>query len=75
MDSIPVVDMEATGKKIETLIKAKGMTIKDLQEVLGFSTPQAIYNWIWGTSIPSIDSLVIISKVLSTKIDDIIVIK
>lgn len=70
---LPVVDIEATGKKIDNLRKEAGLSIRDIQEVMGFSTPQAIYKWIWGKSMPKVDNLVILSALFNTSLDDIVV--
>lgn len=37
---MPTIDMTATGKNITRMMKAAGMTVKDLQEIFGFATPQ-----------------------------------
>ena len=71
--SIPAIDMAATGENITRLRIRAGMSVKDLQIVFGFSTPQAIYKWQHGISLPTIDNLVILSAVLSVKIDDILI--
>lgn len=55
--------------------KAVGMTVKDLQDIFGFSTPQAIYKWQQGVAMPTIDNLVVLAKIFQTTIDNIIVIK
>ena len=49
------------------------MSVKDLQDVFGFTTPQAIYKWQHGTALPTIDNLVVLAAVLGVKIDDILV--
>ncbi len=69
----PVIDIVATGRRIDQLRREKDLTVKDLQKALGFSSPQAIYNWIWGASLPSVDSLVILAAVFEVKVDDILV--
>lgn len=66
--------MVETGKKIEEMRKLVGMTVKELQEVFGFATPQAIYKWQHGTAMPTIDNLVILAAVFGCRIDDIIVV-
>lgn len=48
---MPTIDMTATGKNITRMMKAAGMTVKDLQEIFGFATPQAIYKWKNGTAV------------------------
>lgn len=71
---MPTINMVKTGKKIEEMRKKIGMTVKELQEVFGFATPQAIYKWQHGTAMPTIDNLVILAAVFGCRIDDIIVI-
>ena len=43
MMAIPSIDMEATGRNITRLRQQAGLTVRDLQEIFGFTTPQAIY--------------------------------
>ena len=70
---IPVIDLKATGQNIKRIRKASGISVRDLQMVLGFTNPQAIYKWQNGDSMPSIDNLVILAAVLGVSIDEIIV--
>ena len=70
---VPVIDLRATGQNIKTLRKAAGLSVRDLQEILGFTNPQAIYKWQNGDSLPSIDNLVILAAVLGVTIDEILV--
>lgn len=70
---IPTIDMVETGKNIERLRKAAGLSVRDLQDVFGFATPQAIYKWQHGTAMPTIDNLVVLAALLQVKTDDILV--
>ena len=72
---IPFVDTVATGRNIDRLRIAAGMSVKDMQMVFGFATPQAIYKWIHGTALPTIDNLVILAAVLGVTMDEIVVVK
>ena len=74
MNCIPVINMTATGKNIMRLRVNAGMTVKDLQDIFGFATPQAIYKWQKGTAMPTIDNLVVLAMVFQVKMDDIIVV-
>ncbi|WP_026659552.1 helix-turn-helix domain-containing protein [Butyrivibrio sp. AC2005] len=74
MVTIPAIDMVATGKNIAKLRQDAGLSVKDLQMLFGFTTPQAIYKWQHGTAIPTVDNLVILSVVFGVPMDDIIVI-
>ena len=71
---MPVIDMRGTGLKITQLRKASGKSVKDLQDIFGFGTPQAIYKWQHGSALPTIDNLVILAAVLGVSMDEIIVI-
>ena len=72
MFMMPTIDMVATGKNIERLRKIAGLSVRDLQDVFGFATPQAIYKH--GTAMPTIDNLVVLAALLQVKIDDILVV-
>ena len=71
--AIPTIDMVRTGQNINRLRKNAGVTVRDLQDVFGFATPQAIYKWQQGAALPTIDNLVVLAAVLGVKIDDILV--
>ena len=73
MNCIPVINMTATGKNIMRLRKNAGMTVKDLQDVFGFTTPQAIYKWQRGTAMPTLDNMVALAAVFGVTIDEILV--
>ena len=73
--NIPAIDMVATGQRITDLRVATGMSVRDLQDVFGFATPQAIYKWQRGTAMPTLDNLVVLASVLGVAMDDIIVIE
>jgi len=73
MNMIPAINLIATGQNIERLRKEAGLSVKDLQDIFGFSTPQAIYKWQHGTALPTIDNLVILAIVLNVTMDDIVV--
>lgn len=69
----PVLDLDATGKKIKTLMKQKGVTPRQLQKILDFPYVQTIYNWFAGKNMPSIDNLVVLAQVLGVSMDDLVV--
>ena len=69
---IPFVDTVATGRNIDRLRIAAGMSVKDMQMVFGFATPQAIYKWLHGTSMPTIDNLVILAAMFDVTMDEIV---
>ena len=72
--TMPTIDMTATGANIKVLLKAKGLKVADVQHTCGFNTPQAVFKWMRGDAMPSIDNLVILSHLLGVTIDHIIII-
>ena len=75
MDNIPVIDMTATGMNITRLRINAGLTVRDLQAVFGFSTPQAIYKWQRGDALPTLDNMVVLAAVFGVPMDDILVVQ
>lgn len=70
----PVISLIRTGKNISFLMEQSHLKVKDLQEVFAFEHPQAIYKWLRGDSLPSIDNLVVLSQLFDVPIDRILVI-
>ena len=72
---MPVIDMTATGMNITRLRINAGLTVRDLQTVFGFSTPQAIYKWQRGDAMPTLDNIVVLAAVFGVTVDAILVYK
>ena len=72
---MPIIDMQATGQNIKKMMNSRGITVKDIQDIFGFSTGQAIYKWFHGKSLPTIDNMVVIAAIFHVKVDDILVIR
>ena len=68
------IQQKETGRQIKRLLSEHGYTVKDVQTVMGFENPQAVYKWISGKSLPSLDNFIILSRLLHTTIEDILVI-
>ena len=73
MNTLPVIDLTATGTNIMRLRINAGMTVKDIQDIFGFSTPQAIYKWQRGETMPTVDNLVVLAAVFGVTVDEILV--
>ena len=73
LTATPTINMTATGANIKALIRAKGLKVADVQDIFGFNTPQAIFKWMRGDAMPSIDNIVILAHLLDVTIDDIII--
>ena len=71
----PTIDLVATGKNIIKLREESGLSVRDLQNIFGFATPQAIYKWQHGTALPTIDNLIVLSAVFKVSLEEIIIIQ
>ena len=60
---------------IARLRKNAGMTVRDLQEIFGFSTPQAIYKWQRGEAMPTLDNMIVLAAVFNVTVDEILVLE
>ena len=72
---MPVINMTATGMNIARLRKNAGMTVRDLQAVFGFATPQAIYKWQRGEAMPTLDNMNVLAAVFNVTVDEILVLE
>lgn len=69
----PVIDLPATGRRIEKSRKAAGLSVKDVQTYFGFEYPQAVYKWQHGECLPSVDNLLALSRLFETPMEDLLV--
>lgn len=72
---IPTINMVKTGQNILHLREQAGLSVKELQEIFGFATPQAIYKWQRGTAMPTVDNLVVLAAVFNVPLDNILVVE
>ena len=70
----PVINAEATGKKIRSVMDEKGVTPAMISKVLGGVSNTAIYNWFNGKFLPRLDYFAVLSNMLNTPIDDLLVV-
>lgn len=72
---MPTVNLIMTGENIRAIRMQRGLSVKDLQDIFGFATPQAIYKWQQGAALPTVDNLVVLSSVFGVPIEKILVIE
>lgn len=68
----PVLDLKATGDTIKKLMDAGGITVRDLQTFFGFEYPQAIYAWLNGRNLPTVDNLLVLAELFDVTINEIV---
>lgn len=72
---IPMLDLRETGRNITALRKQQGISVKELQMLLGLATPQAIYKWQRGSCFPTVDNLITLSVIFSVHVDMILAVE
>ena len=60
------IQQKETGSRIKSLLRESGYTVRDIQNAMGFENPQAVYKWISGKCLPSLDNFLILSRLLNT---------
>lgn len=69
----PVLDIKATGERINQLRKDNNLRVTDVARYMGFESTQAVYKWQRGESLPTVDNLYALSRLLHTSVDDILI--
>lgn len=62
-----------TGKRIRQLILEKGLNAVQVQKQLELESPQSVYKWMYGYSLPSVQNLYRLSRLLDVEIKEILV--
>lgn len=67
--------MTKTGENIENMRRSSGLTVRQILDEIGLSSPNSFSKWIHGQSMPTIDNLVILASLFGVGIGDIVVTK
>ena len=68
----PVIDTVKTGAKIKQLREDAGISVRDLQTVFNFNSPQAVYKWQWGKTLPTVDEFIVLARLFKRPIENIL---
>ncbi len=68
----PVLDARATGARIKELRLLNHLRVGDISHFMGFESDQAVYKWQRGESLPTVDNLFALSRLLKTPVDEIL---
>lgn len=71
----PNINMEKTGILLRDKVSEQGYTVKDIQKYLGLSCPQPIYRWFKGKVLPSLDHLLMLSRILHVHMEELLVLE
>lgn len=68
-----MIDMKKTGMRINQCIVSCGLSIRDVAQHLGFSSSRSVYKWLSGQTLPSLESLVLLSDLFGISMDELII--
>lgn len=71
----PIIDIAKTGQRIKEICTRQGYTVKKLQETLQIGARQSIYDWYNGKTLPSLDNMLALSRLLGLPVEDFVVCK
>lgn len=69
----PTINVRKTGQNITRLLNERQITVRELQSYYGFDTPRAIYKWLRGEHLPSVDHLFALSRLVQVPLQDILI--
>ncbi len=69
----PIIDVAATAANIKAYRIRAGYSVREIQNIFNFSSPEAIYAWEKGKYLPTIDNMIVIAAVYGVTIDSIVI--
>lgn len=69
------IDVRETGHHIKMLCEQNKITPAILQDVLKLKSPQAVYKWFRGESLPSAEHLFVLAELVDKPVEELIVLK
>ena len=69
------INIKETGIHLKKVIEQYGYTVKEIKELLGLSTTNAIYKWLKGENLPTVDNLVILADTFNVTVDELLIIE
>ena len=67
--SYPVIDMVKFGVRLKMICDLKKVSANELKDFLNLGSIQAVYLWMAGKRLPSLDNLYALSKYLNVPVD------
>ncbi len=68
----PQINKSETGIKLRKMMDVKGVSATDVQKYLGLGCVQSVYRWFSGVSMPTVDNLYALSKLLGVSVDELL---
>lgn len=67
------ISKKRTGARIRSLLVESGLSVAEIQNKMELDSPQAVYKWLNGTNLPTVDNLHKLSHILGVPIEEILI--
>ena len=71
-EGYPNLDLKQSGNLLRYQIRKSGYSVRDIQNYLVLSCPQPVYRWFQGKTLPSVDHLYALSRLLGVHMEDLL---
>lgn len=71
--SFPMINLPETGKRIKQFRIEKGISVRNLADIMQFEAVQAVYNWQEGKTLPSLENIMLLSEIFEKSFEELIV--
>ena len=68
-EGYPNLDLKQSGNLLRYQIRKSGYSVRDIQNYLVLSCPQPVYRWFQGKTLPSVDHLYALSRLLGVHME------
>lgn len=69
----PAIDTKRTGEHLRDMFRERNISPKKIQELLRIGSTQTIYDWYKGRTLPSMDNMVALSRLLGCNMEELLV--
>lgn len=68
----PCIDAGRFGRRLREICRQRNVTARELKQVLGLGSVQAVYLWFEGKRLPSLDNLYVLGKYLNMPMEELL---
>ena len=68
-----MISTKETGKRIRKLLADGGISVREVQERMGLESSQAVYKWLHGKSLPTLENTLLLSRMLGVNMEELLV--
>ena len=61
-----------TGKAIRKRMVEHGLTVRQIQDALGLESPQAVYKWLNGQTLPSLENMAVLGRLFMCPMESLL---